>query len=287
MARRTRSLSAAVVSLLAELVAVASCGSAGQGRDNFGEMTVVGGGRAVEVPPAGAGFDYQLGGDAPLPAGVTVVVRDWFAGTAAPGAYSVCYINAFQTQPPDADDRPDLRGAWPAEVVSTAEDPEWPGEFAIDLSSAELRATAAAHVTSMIDTCATKGFRAVEFDNLDSFTRFPELGFGADEALAYAADLVEHAHALSLAAGQKNSVEIAARGRAEAGFDFAVVEECGQYDECGDYTDVYGDEVFAIEYTQAGFAAACAALHPSASVILRDLDLVLPDDPGYLRQTCP
>ncbi|MCB0980336.1 MAG: endo alpha-1,4 polygalactosaminidase [Acidimicrobiaceae bacterium] len=250
-------------------------------------MTVVGGGRAVEVPPAGAGFDYQLGGDAPLPAGVTVVVRDWFAGTAAPGAYSVCYINAFQTQPPDADDRPDLRGAWPAEVVSTAEDPEWPGEFAIDLSSAELRATAAAHVTSMIDTCATKGFRAVEFDNLDSFTRFPELGFGADEALAYAADLVEHAHALSLAAGQKNSVEIAARGRAEAGFDFAVVEECGQYDECGDYTDVYGDEVFAIEYTQAGFAAACAALHPSASVILRDLDLVLPDDPGYLRQTCP
>ena len=110
---------------------------------------------------------------------------------------------------------------------------------------------------------------------------------GADEALAYAATLVAQAHSLGLAAGQKNAVEIAARGRAEAGFDFAVVEECGQYDECVDYTEVYGDEVFAIEYTEAGFAAACDALHPAASVILRDLDLVLPDDPDYLRRACP
>ena len=287
MARRTRSLSAAVVFLLAELVAVASCGSAGQGRDNVTTVRPDGGAPAVVVPPAGAGFDYQLGGDAPLPDGVMVVVRDWFAGTAAPGAYSICYINAFQTQPPDADDRPDVRDAWPAEVVTTAEDPEWPGEFAINLSSAELRATAAAHVGSMLQACATKGFRAVEFDNLDSFTRFPQLGFGADEALAYAATLVAQAHSLGLAAGQKNAVEIAARGRAEAGFDFAVVEECGQYDECVDYTEVYGDEVFAIEYTEAGFAAACDALHPAASVILRDLGLVLPDDPDYLRRACP
>ena len=240
-----------------------------------------------EPPPAGAGFDYQLGGDAPLPDGVTVVVRDWFAGTAAPGAYSICYVNAFQTQPPDDMDRPDEREGWPAEVVSDAEDPAWPGEFAIDLSSPELRAVAAAHVAAMLDECAAKGFQAVEFDNLDSFTRFPELGFDAPEAIGYVAELVAHAHSLGLAAGQKNAVEIAARARATAGFDFVVAEECGAYDECAGYTAVYGDQILAIEYTEDGFATACAALHPAASVILRDVNLVLPDDPEYLRRTCP
>ncbi|WP_414685574.1 endo alpha-1,4 polygalactosaminidase [Microbacterium sp. LMI1x-1-1.1] len=36
---------------------------------------------------------------------------------------------------------------------------------------------------------------------------------------------------------------------ARAGFDFAVVEECAAYEECSAYTEVYGDHVLAIEYT--------------------------------------
>ena len=64
-------------------------------------------------PPAGAGVDYQIGGDYPLPEGVTVVARDWFAGSAPEDAYSICYINAFQTQDDEHDvDRPDERSAW-------------------------------------------------------------------------------------------------------------------------------------------------------------------------------
>lgn len=39
---------------------------------------------AWEPPPANAGFDYQIGGDYPLPDGVSVVSRDWFSGRAAP-----------------------------------------------------------------------------------------------------------------------------------------------------------------------------------------------------------
>ncbi|MCL4288166.1 MAG: hypothetical protein KJ006_11045, partial [Thermoleophilia bacterium] len=55
---------------------------------------------AYGPPPANAGFDYQIGGDYPLPAGVSVVSRDWFSGSPAPDpAYSICYVNAFQTQP--------------------------------------------------------------------------------------------------------------------------------------------------------------------------------------------
>jgi len=269
--------------LAALVLLVSSCSAEGDASRASGSVVEP----TVERPPAGAGFDYQLGGDAPLPDGVAVVVRDWFAGSAVPGVYSICYVNAFQTQPPDDADRPDEREGWPAEVVSDAEDAAWPGEFAIDLSSAERRAAAAAHVVTMIDECAAKGFQAVEFDNLDSYTRFPELGFDVPEAIEYAAALVAHAHSRGLAAGQKNAVEIAAQARSSAGFDFVVAEECGAYDECDGYVAVYGDAVLAIEYTEEGFAAACATLHPRSSVIFRDVNLVLPDDPAYRRRVCP
>lgn len=62
-----------------------------------------------QVPslPADAAWDYQIGGDYPLPGGVTVVSRDWFEGEPA-GDYAVCYVNAFQTEADDDDvDRPD------------------------------------------------------------------------------------------------------------------------------------------------------------------------------------
>ena len=62
--------------------------------------------RAASPPPANAGFDYQIGGDYPLPPGVRVVSRDWFNGAAPAGAYGICYVNAFQTQADEAACRP-------------------------------------------------------------------------------------------------------------------------------------------------------------------------------------
>src|SRR4051812_15827556 len=49
---------------------------------------------AVKLPPLHAGFDYQLGGPYPPPAGVEIVTRD---RTAPPveGLYNICYVNAF------------------------------------------------------------------------------------------------------------------------------------------------------------------------------------------------
>jgi len=45
---------------------------------------------AVALPPVNARFDYQIGGAYPLPAGVTVVSRDWRDAPA--GDYAVCYV---------------------------------------------------------------------------------------------------------------------------------------------------------------------------------------------------
>lgn len=70
---------------------------------------------AYEPPPANGPFDYQIGGDYPLAAAVQVVSRDWFSGQPAPDpVYSICYVNAFQTQANESGtDRPDERSNWP------------------------------------------------------------------------------------------------------------------------------------------------------------------------------
>ena len=168
-------------------------------------------------PPPHAGFDYQIGGDYPLPEGVTVVSRDWFAGTAPDDAYGICYVNAFQTQD-DEDDvvRPDERSAWPAELVllELGDDPNWGGEYLVDISTPEHRAAAAAWLEPMIATCAAKGFEAVEPDNLDSWTRFDDtpmedrVPFDEADAIAYAELIADIAHGYDLAVAQKNTVEL-------------------------------------------------------------------------------
>ena len=57
--------------------------------------------------------------------------------------------------------------------------------------------------------------------------------FGQAEAVAYAELLADHAHAAGLAVGQKNTPELGAAISLDViGFDFAVAEECGVYDEC-------------------------------------------------------
>jgi hypothetical protein len=127
----------------------------------------------------------------------------------------------------------------------------------------------------------------VEIDNLDSFTR-SEGRLTADDALDLAARYAARAHSLGLAIAQKNGAELAARGREEAGFDFAVVEECHRWDECGAYTDVY-DVVIDIEYdddVRGSFADVCADAATPASTVLRDRNLTTPDDAAYVFESC-
>jgi Glycoside-hydrolase family GH114 len=52
----------------------------------------------VTLPSSKTEVDYQLGGNAKLPEHVGIVVRDRHAAPSK-RAYSVCYVNGFQTQP--------------------------------------------------------------------------------------------------------------------------------------------------------------------------------------------
>ena len=247
-------------------------------------------------PPVDAQFDYQLGGVYEPPDGTTVVSRDWFFGEPLEGGYSICYVNAFQSQDDeDGVDRPDERSNWPAELLlwELGDDPNWGGEYLVDLSTEAKRFAAFDHVSAMIDACADKGFDSVEYDNLDSWTRFDEtelagqVPFGQDEAVAYAELLTDYAHDLGLAVAQKNTLQLGAEISLDViGFDFAVIEECGVYDECTDYADVFGDHLIIIEYTVEGFETACDTVGDFVSVVLRDVLVTPPGSDTYVYDSC-
>lgn len=234
----------------------------------------------ITLPPTG-GFDYQLGGAYEPPPGTAIVARDSTA-LPAPGLYNICYINGFQSQPGQAD-------AWAGLILEDADgpvaDPEWPDEFLLDTSTASNRAAIADKLGTFVHSCATKGFDAVEFDNLDSFTRSGGALTAADN-LALAALYIADAHAAGLATAQKNSAELVTQGAA-AGFDFAVTEECGQYRECDVYQAVYAI-VLDIEYGSAeDYASLCAAGALPPQSVRRDIDLVTPALADYVFERCP
>lgn len=290
-----------IVAVLVALVLTACQGSPGAGSSSTpasddadaGAGTDAGtGDAALTLPPTTGQFDYQLGTAYEPDGGLDVVVRDATADP-ADGAYGICYVNGFQTQPDQADrwlgDNEDLllHDAAGELVV----DPDWPDEYVLDPSTEDKRGRILDLLGPVIAGCADAGFAGVEIDNLDTWTRFTEPGTGLiekDAALALAGAYIDLAHEAGLAIGQKNAAEATTVGR-DLGFDFAVTEECAAYGECGAYTGVYGQNVLQIEYTDNlpdGFDEVCADPDRAPLAILRDRDLVGPDDEAYAYEQC-
>ncbi|MFE1800694.1 endo alpha-1,4 polygalactosaminidase [Streptomyces sp. NPDC059517] len=234
---------------------------------------------AVELPPVNAPFDYQIGQAYTPAADVKVVSRDHTASPAA-GLYNICYVNAFQAQPGAEDE-------WEGLLLTDADgevvyDPDWDEAF-LDIRTAAKRQQVAAKVKAWIDSCADKGFDAVEPDNLDSFTRTDLISKA--NAKAFVRLLADHAHDKGLAIGQKNTPELSTE-RSATGLDFAVAEECGEWKECGDYTEGFNDNVIVIEYQQKYFDETCAQWGGRLSVVLRDVLVTAPGGSGYVRKAC-
>ncbi|WP_228282591.1 endo alpha-1,4 polygalactosaminidase [Brevibacterium atlanticum] len=258
---------------------------------------------AITLPPTSGVFDYQLGGaydELPVDSGqstttagtrIDVVVRDGHVDP-LPGAYSVCYVNGFQTQPDEAEDWADdedvLLHDGDGNLVV---DPDWPDEHIFDPSTKHARTIILDRLGEVIDGCADRGYAAVEIDNLDIAQRFDAID--SDGVNALARSYVERAHQAGLAIAQKNSAEITRTAHHELGFDFAVTEECAAFAECDVYTEVYGDHVLGIEYpdslAEAGldFSEVCDLSDRAPLAILRDRELVAAGESGHRYEACP
>jgi hypothetical protein len=217
-----------------------------------------------EPLPVGTDVDYQLGGATAVPDHVGIVVRDR-QDTPVSGRYNVCYVNGFQTQRVEHRFWKRHSGLLLRRDGQPVVDASW-GEWLLDIRTASKRERLAAIVGRWIRGCAADGFVAVELDNLDSFTRSHGL-LSRRQAVRYARLLVREAHDHGLAAGQKN---LAGWDGHVVGYDFAVAEECGRYDECAAYVEDYGDQVLAVEYRPRDFRRTCAAYGDLLAVVLRD-----------------
>lgn len=222
----------------------------------------------VSPLPSDTDVDYQLGGDAPPPDNVGIVVRDRTSDPVE-GRYNICYVNGYQTQDnekkfwkqhwslvlKDRDGRPVVDANW--------------GEWLLDLRTPAKRSALAEIVGGWAGQCADDGFDAVDFDNLDSFTRSEGL-LTRKQALAFARLLIDASHTAGLAVGQKNLVGF---DGTRIGFDYAVSESCSRYDECGGYIEHFGDQVLMIEYRRQDFDESCEAYGDQVPVVLRDPSL--------------
>jgi hypothetical protein len=168
-----------------------------------------------------------------------------------------------------------------------------------DVRTAAKRNELAAVQKPWIQGCKDAGYQAIEPDNLDAEVRSSGFLTHAD-VREYLKLLVPYAHSIGLAIGQKNAIT-SDTGAAEwqtdgpnfvtvngvtQGFDFAVAEECGAFDECTPFVTMYGGRVFVVEYTAAGFTKGCTAWRNQLSVIQRNEDVRPSSASGYIYKEC-
>ena len=221
------------------------------------------------VPEQGVPWQLQLQGDLDLSVDVPVYEVDGFDTSAetvarmhADGRRVICYISAGSWE----EWRPDA-GAYPQLVLGASNG--WPGERWVDVRRLDVLKPILA---ARLDMCRDKGFDAVDPDNVDGYTN--ETGFpltGAQQ-LRFNRWLARAAHARGLSIGLKNDLDQA--GRLAGLYDFAVNEQCVEYDECESLRPFLrrGKAVFHVEY-ETDPAEFCPLVPDGFSSIRKEYDL--------------
>ena len=192
-------------------------------------------------------WQYQLNSD-PLDPNLKVQVYDFdgfdhsateVAALHAKGTKVICYINAGAWE----NFRTDFK-KFPAAVLGK-DLAGWPGEKWLDIRRLDLLTPL---LTARMDMCQSKGFDAIEFDNVDGYTNPSGFPLTSQDQLAFNTFLANAAHQRGLAVGLKNDLDQVIA--LQTYFDFAVNEQCFEYQECDKLTPFIeaGKPVFNVEY---------------------------------------
>ena len=154
------------------------------------------------------------------------------------GKRVVCYFSAGSAE----NWRPDYAMFLPSDMGNALSG--WAGERWLDTRSDNVRKIMALR----LDDAVKKGCDAVEPDNVDGYTNGPGFPLTAATQLDYNRFLAREAHARGLAVGLKN--DVSQLTELEPDFDFAINEQCFQYNECAGYSvfTQKGKPVFNAEY---------------------------------------
>ncbi len=156
----------------------------------------------------------------------------------AAGRVLICYFSAGSYE----DWRPDAN-AFPKDALGNALQ-GWKGEYWVDITNPGVRSI----MEARMDRAVERGCDGVEPDNVDGYANDNGLGLSADDQLDYNRFLAEAAHARGLSVGLKNDLDQVAE--LEPDFDWALNEECLDYQECGRLSPFLdaGKAVFHVEY---------------------------------------
>ena len=171
----------------------------------------------------------------------------------------MCYFDtAYEPSRPDSDQLEPYRGN-PIDG--------WPGQYWVDFREAAVVDVMKARIA----IAAEKGCDGIEADDIDARSNDPGFDISASEQRAFIKALADAAHAAGLAFGLKNDLEDV-DALLEVS-DFAINEECFEYDECEALTPFIaaGKAVFHVEYTDNDLEAKApkSAQAPTSSASIR------------------
>ena len=229
-------------------------------------------------PEPGQPWQWQLSGELDLTVEVPVYDVDWEVPRDvvdrlhADGRRVVCYVSVGTVE-----DFPAAARDFPAEVRGRPLE-DWPDERWLDVRRLDVLGPL---LRRRLDVCRDKGFDAVEPDNVDAYTNDSGFPLTGEDQLRFNRWVAREAHARGMSVGLKNDLDQVPDLVGD--FDFAVNEQCLQYDEC-DALEPFvraGKAVLHVEY-EMGPAQFCrAARVPGFSSMLKRYDL------DAWRHVCP
>ncbi len=157
----------------------------------------------------------------------------------AKGSRVTCYLSAG-TFEPWRSDAAQFTAAVKGSAVSG-----WPDERWLDIRRLDVLGPI---MEARLDLCKSKGFDAVEPDNIDAYTNKSGFPLSSDDQLRYNRFLADAAHARGLSIGLKNDLDQIPQ--LVSYFDWALNEQCFQYKECETLLPFVkaGKAVFNAEY---------------------------------------
>lgn len=137
------------------------------------------------------------------------------------GRKVICYFSAGSSEE-WRDDFKDFNKS----VLGNDLDPKWEGEKWLDIRSQSIRPI----MIARLDLAKDKGCDGVEPDNVDGYTNDTGFSLTFDEQLLYNKFIAVEARKRALSVGLKNDLNQIVE--LEVFFDFALNEECHEYNEC-------------------------------------------------------
>ncbi|WP_394848945.1 endo alpha-1,4 polygalactosaminidase [Pendulispora brunnea] len=196
---------------------------------------------------------------------------------ANPNNKAICYFDAGVWE----DFRSDAKD-FPKSVIGNP-DEGWDGHYWLDIRQMDILLPIMKK--RMINWCKNKGFDAVEPDETEVWSNNPGFPITKRDNAAYHKALADMAHSLGLSIGLKgNNTEAV---ELEPLYDWALTEECWEFDECRFFKDSFaakGKAVFNVEYKKAPNCTSANSWRINSSQ--RDLQVTGPKNAKYVYRPC-